>query len=51
MGQQIPETQRRAPQTSSSQTSDEGELSGLHIAIIALASLGIFVVVYLAFIQ
>jgi hypothetical protein len=51
MGQQLTEAQRRAAQAEGDQAGDEAELSGKRIAIIAIASLGIFVVVYLAFIQ
>ena len=51
MGQQLNEAQRRAARAGGEPSSEEPELSGKSIAIIAAASLGIFVVIYLAFIQ
>ncbi|MGO8699292.1 MAG: hypothetical protein ACLQVY_16420 [Limisphaerales bacterium] len=51
MGQQLNEAQRRAARAGGDQLNDEPELSGKSIAIIAAASLGLFVVIYLAFIQ
>jgi hypothetical protein len=51
MGQQLTDGQRRAAQADGDRAGDEAELSAKRIAIIASAALGIFAVVYLAFIQ